>query len=925
MQRNKDQVRAINHNDGPAIVIASAGTGKTAAITSRIVRIISDKKAEPDQVLALTFTDKAASEMEERVELMLPQSYAYADLWISTFHSFCDRILRDNGLSIGIPVDYKIIEGSAIWILIRKNIDKFNFDYYKSLGNPSKFINSLIDHFSRCKDQGIGPKEYLSLAKKVKEDKDRALELAKAYETYQKILIDNNYLDFGDVINYSILFFKKRPLILKKYREQFKYILIDEFQDTNSAQYELIKLLSTPKNNLMICLDPNQSIYQWRGASTLNIDSFKKDYPEFKEIVLSKNYRSLQNILDVACRFIDGKKGLSAHREGEGVIEHLHFKTSDHEYNGVVGKIKEIKDSNKNLSFSDFAVLARSNSEANKFARTCERLGMPYEFLSSKGLYQKPIILDVIAYFNLLDNYHENSAVYRSLNFPFLKISGEEIAVITRYAHKNSISVYTSLKEIESIPGISKKTVKKIQKLMELILYHTELSLDKNISEVFISFLQKSEYLKFLAKKGEKEDIEYINLFYNRIKSFEESSFDPKLKNFMEELNLEIESGDSGKLNLSLDLDSNAVKIMTAHKAKGLEFRYVFIISLVDRKFPTDQKSNTIELIGGILDEDISQKDIHMQEERRLFYVAMTRAMDGLFFTSANDYGGVKNKKVSRFLIELGYSPSLDTGISGINLSVKKKVINKEKYFLPDYFSFTQLATFSKCPLQYKFAHILKIPLGDRPNFVFGKSMHNSIHNLAEAFLEKKISLKEAYQIYEKNWINEWYRDRKERDDYYKLGKDIIKNFYKDFSENRPKIFLINNKPAFEQKFSLKIGGYYIKGKIDRIDEFEDGIEVIDYKTGSFKEKLTFEEKSQLFIYQIALQESLGIKVNKLTYYYLNEGRLLSFKAKDSDLEKTRNKVIENITNIKNSNFNPTPGWNCRFCDFNNICEYAVK
>ncbi len=925
MEPNKEQKRSINHNNGPAIVLAPAGTGKTAVITSRITRLISDKKIDPEKILALTFSEKAAREMETRVLASLPQSYTYSDLWISTFHSFCDRVLREHGLSIGIPVDYKIIEGSAIWLLVRRNINKFQLDYYKPLGRPNKFISSLIDHFSWCKDRGLTPEKYLSLAKKEKENKDRALELAKAYATYQQILLDNNYLDFGDVMNYCMMLFKKRPSILNKYKDHFKYILIDEFQDTNLIQYDLIKMLSGPEANLMICLDLNQSIYQWRGASVLNIGNFKKDYPLFKEIALTKNYRSFQDILDLAHKFIDGKRGLLADKKGKGIIEHLHFKTSEHELNGVIERINEIRKSDKNADFSDFAILTRSNNDANRFARTCERLGMPHEFLSSKGLYQKPIILDIIAYFNLLDNYHENSAVYRSLNFPFLRIPGEDIANITRYANKNYISVYAALKEIDKIPEISDRTIKKVKKLVELIAHHTELSLNNNVSEVFSSFLQKSGYLEFLSKNAEKEDFQYINLFFDRIKHFEESSFDPTLKNFMEELNLEIESGDSGKIDLSFDLGTNAVKIMTVHTAKGLEFKYVFIVSLVDKKFPTDQKPNTIELIKGLSTENISRKDIHIQEERRLFYVAMTRSTNGLFFTSADDYGGARNKKISKFLIELGYGPNLKAKDSKIDFSKRKKISIKKKYSLPGYFSFTQLATFSTCPLQYKFAHFLKISASDQPVFVFGKSIHNSIHLLVKSFLEGKATLKEAYEIYDNNWINEWYHDQKERDDYYKRGKNIIKNFYQDFSDNRPEIFKINNKPALEQKFSLKINGHDIKGKIDRVDKFEDGIEVIDYKTGSFKDKLTFDEKSQLLIYQIALQESLGVKIKKLTYYYLNEGKKTSFEAKESEIEKVKFKVIKSINDIKKNDFKAAPGWNCKFCDFSNICEYASE
>ena len=288
---NKEQREAVIHKEGPLLIVAGAGTGKTTVITQRITYLIEKKLAKPDEILAVTFTEKAAGEMEERVDKLLP--YGYVDLWISTFHSFCERVLRDYALDIGIPADFKILDQTSSWLFIYKNLDKFNLDYYKTLGNPTKFIKALISHFSHCKDQGIYPEDYLEYAKKLETDNDelseeqeldRIKEIALAYKTYQRLLLGNSFLDFGDLINYCLKLFKERPLILKKYREKFKYILVDEFQDTNFAQYELIKILATPRNNLTVTADDDQSVYKWRGASFSNIIQFKKDFPKAEQI-----------------------------------------------------------------------------------------------------------------------------------------------------------------------------------------------------------------------------------------------------------------------------------------------------------------------------------------------------------------------------------------------------------------------------------------------------------------------------------------------------------------------------------------------------------------------------------------------------------------------------------------------------------------
>ncbi|PKL72740.1 hypothetical protein CVV26_00575 [Candidatus Kuenenbacteria bacterium HGW-Kuenenbacteria-1] len=309
---NEEQKKAVTYKNGPLLIIAGAGTGKTTVITSRIAWLILSNQAKPEEILALTFTDKAAEEMEERVDILLP--YGYVDLWISTFHSFAERILKQHAIDIGLSDNFKLLTQTEQNFLIRRNFDRFNLDYYRPLGNPTKFIQAMIKHFSRAKDEEIWPEDYLKYAEKLKKNlnkekiKDQEIarinEIANAYHIYQQLLLENSALDFGDLINYTLKLFKKRPQILEKYQKQFKYILVDEFQDTNWAQYELIKLLSAQKNNITVSFDDDQSIYKFRGASISNVMQFKKDYPKAKQIALIKNYRSKQNILDLAYDFI---------------------------------------------------------------------------------------------------------------------------------------------------------------------------------------------------------------------------------------------------------------------------------------------------------------------------------------------------------------------------------------------------------------------------------------------------------------------------------------------------------------------------------------------------------------------------------------------------------------------------------------------
>ncbi len=944
---NKEQKKAVMRDKGPVLIVAGAGTGKTTVITSKIAYLIEKKKIKPEEILAVTFTEKAAGEMTERVDALISESYA--DLWISTFHSFCERVLRDYGLDIGLAADFKILDETAARILIRQNLEKFNLNYYKPLGNPGKFVNALVSHFFRCKDQEIRPEDYLKFAKTaVPEDKKRIAEIVAAYKMYEKLLLEKKFFDFGDLINYCLKLFKERPAVLEKFRERFKYILVDEFQDTNWSQYKLVKIISYPKNNLTVTADDDQSIYKFRGASFGNVLQFKKDFPKAREIVLVKNYRSFQNILDIAYKFIQSNnpdrlecingidKRLVASKNGMGKVLHLRFKTLDGEAQGTVRKIVEILKSDKDANFSDFAILVRANNQASIFSRALERAEIPFQFLALRGLYSKPAVLDIISYLKVLDNYYENSAMYRILNLPFFEIPAEDIARITQYSSRKFKSIYESLQEMILIPGVSPKTENEASKILNLIKKHSELAKNKNVSEVMLAFLENSGYLEHLAKNSHgslagnnEEKISHITQFYDKVKEFEEKNIDPKLKNFITELALEIESGEEGKLDFDINLGPDVVKIMTLHAAKGLEFKYVFLVNLVDKKFPTIERRELIEIPNSLIKDRLPKGDWHLQEERRLFYVGITRAKKGVFFTSAEDYGGAAPRKISRFLAELGYTSEIQSLNAkcrtklGINSPKYKLQNTKYKFALPDHFSFTQLAAFEKCPLQYKFAHILRIPVRGKATFSYGKSLHKTLLNFVYQSTDEKCSFGDLLKIYKECWIDEWFENKNQRDKYYLKGRKSLENFYKKFKRESPEIYLINGKPALEQNFSFRIGKYSIIGKIDRIDRTENGVEIIDYKTGSFKKKVEAGNKTQLLIYQMAAEEVFDLIPEKLTYYFVDEGKAVSFLGTDEDKEKEQKKIIEKIKKIKRSDLRATPGHHCRWCDFSGICEFA--
>ena len=932
---NKEQQEAVRHDGGPLLIVAGAGTGKTTVITSRIAYLIEQKLAKPEEILALTFTDKAAQEMSDRVDQLL--DIGYVDMWISTFHAFCERLLRDRGLDIGLSPNFKLLDQTGSWLLVRQNIGRFKLKYYKPLGNPTKFIHILLDHFSRCKDQAITPADYLKYSKLDNEEKEKIAEVARTYRTYQMLLLENNSLDFGDLLAYALQLFQKRPAILKHYRAKFKYVLVDEFQDTNLIQYQLIKLLSEPKNNLTVCADDDQAIYRWRGASFGNIVQFGQDYPEAKQVVLVKNYRSCQNILDLTYKFIQANnpdrlefrnkidKRLVAADDCRATISHLHYGTGEQEVLGIINTIIQIKRDEKDATFGDFAILVRANEYANSVARACERAGLPYQFLALKGLYSKPVILDIISYLKLLDDYTENSAVWRVLKLPMFSIADTDIIKITQHASRLGMPLFEALRQLALINGVTKTGAAGITKL--LALYDKQLAgaAQKGISEILLSFLDESGYLLHLVKQEKRADLDYIGQFFNKVKEFEQSCNDPNLHEFVRQMSMELESGEEGKLSFDINQGPDVVRIMTVHAAKGLEFKHVFITNLVDRRFPSSQRSEPIEIPPTLARDIMPEGDAHLQEERRLFYVAMTRARLGLYFTSAIEYNGTQPKKISRFLTELGYDGA--NPIGGVK-TVKIKNHNgnnNQKLALPEHFSFTQLAAFAKCPRQYFYAHIWKLRTPEKAVFAFGKTMHNTLYEFMKETWHKKASQAKLLETFKREWIDYGFHDAKEKEDYRKLGKRSLKSFWAEYRKNAPEVIALNGEPALELGFNLKINGYTLCGKIDRIDNTKKGIEIIDYKTGTVKEKLRPEDKQQLLIYQIAAQEVLGIEPGQLSYLYLENGSRASFIGTDKDVAQQKEKIVEEIEEIKTSDFRAKPGWQCSWCDYKNICEFARK
>ncbi|SFA49522.1 DNA helicase-2 / ATP-dependent DNA helicase PcrA [Anoxybacillus pushchinoensis] len=629
---NEKQKEAVKTTEGPLLIMAGAGSGKTRVLTHRIAYLMAEKDVAPWNILAITFTNKAAREMKERVERIVGKQAE--DIWISTFHSMCVRILRRDIDRIGIHANFSILDTTdqlsvLKHILKDRNIDPKKYDPRALLGTISSAKNELITPETYA-DQAATPYEKL---------------VADVYKEYQKRLLRNHALDFDDLIMTTIQLFQRVPEVLEYYQRKFQYIHVDEYQDTNRSQYLLVNMLAKRFRNLCVVGDSDQSIYRWRGADISNILSFEKDYPNAKVILLEQNYRSTKRILQAANAVIEHntqrkpKKLWTENSEGHALV-YYEAMTEVDEAQFVVGKIKEYVDTGKR-TYKDFAVLYRTNAQSRVLEEMFLKANIPYKIVGGLKFYDRKEIKDILAYLRLIANPNDDISLTRIINVPKRGIGASTIDKIASYASIHSISMFDALKHIEEI-GISARIAAPLVQFREQIDHWSQMQHYLSVTELVEDVLDRSGYRDMLREEKTLEAysrLENIDEFLSVTKHFEQVNEDKSLVAFLTDLALvaDIDQLD----NDSEGQTSDAVVLMTLHSAKGLEFPVVFLVGLEEGIFPHNRSLN---------DED------EMEEERRLAYVGITRAEEQLFLTRAHMrtlFGQTHVNAPSRFIDEI--------------------------------------------------------------------------------------------------------------------------------------------------------------------------------------------------------------------------------------------------------------------------------
>ncbi|MEB7399440.1 DNA helicase PcrA [Staphylococcus epidermidis] len=626
---NSEQSEAVRTTEGPLLIMAGAGSGKTRVLTHRIAYLLDEKDVSPYNILAITFTNKAAKEMKARVEHLVGEEAQV--IWMSTFHSMCVRILRRDADRIGIERNFTIIDPTDQKSVIKDVLKSENIDSKRF--EPRMFIGAISNLKNELKTPEDAQKEANDFHSQM---------VATVYKGYQRQLSRNEALDFDDLIMTTINLFERVPETLEYYQNKFQYIHVDEYQDTNKAQYTLVKLLANKFKNLCVVGDSDQSIYGWRGADIQNILSFEEDYPEAKTIFLEQNYRSTKNILNAANEVIKHNserkpKGLWTANSGGDKIQYYEAMTERDEAEYVVKEIMKHQRSGK--KYSEMAILYRTNAQSRVLEETFMKSNIPYTMVGGQKFYDRKEIKDLLSYLRVIANSNDDISLQRIINVPKRGIGPSSIEKIQTYALQNNISMFDALAEVDFI-GLSKKVTQECISFYEMIQNLIKEQEFLEISEIVDEVLQKSGYRDMLDREQSIESrsrLENLDEFMSVPKDYEENTplEEQSLINFLTDLSLvaDIDEADT----------QNGVTLMTMHSAKGLEFPIVFIMGMEESLFPH---------IRAIKSED----DHEMEEERRICYVAITRAEELLYITNATTrmlFGRSQSNMPSRFLKEI--------------------------------------------------------------------------------------------------------------------------------------------------------------------------------------------------------------------------------------------------------------------------------
>ncbi len=968
LQLNPEQRAAVEHGAGPLVVVAGAGTGKTRVITERI-RYLLDTQPEltGKEILGLTFTDKAAGEMKHRVvaaardrgELDAERAEAVT---LSTFHSFCNSLLQE------IDPDLKPIDNVDHWILLRRNLPLLQLELYRRLAEPGQFLGDFVQFFSRCQDELVTPDLYQAYAegqaeafqrvRESMEDEERKtrdveiakqLEIARAYRASDLLLRERKLVTFGTQILDTVLRLRADEALREKLRARYQHILVDEFQDTNIAQLELLWLLTGERPNLLVVGDHRQAIYRFRGASfgsfTLFLDRFAgKSERAQRDLLrpLTVNYRSSGRILHVAGQAISHNEKpvnipdypLTADREDGEKVRIVTHPSADAEAQWVAGELERLH--RAGARWRTFAVLYRSHANRDKLVDELKARKIPF-VIKNLSILSHRVVRDIVAYLRLIDRAWDDVACARVLAMPAWGLGPADLVrLLERTAKSKGGSLWDATQGAQSEPAFSGGG-RNLGELTRLITDLRKKARSLTVAELFDELAEALEVSSALAA----EDRKYFDRLAQFVREWLPKSETQRLAEFVEYLDYFDQAG--GTINLEQE-GGDAVHLMTVHAAKGLEFDHVYVLRVIRNGFPTRERPRLFEFPTDLMKEELPKSSFQVQEERRLFYVAITRARNRLTLCTVEN----KRSKPSAFLDDILMDaqikrrdveqlaptpapvpavPAADAEPVLFELSEPRPRIGSRigEWALtyrapvpePLEISPTAMSALESCPQKYLFYYGWGLRGGPAAAMSFGSVMHNTIkYFIGELKSGRTLPFDDVARRFELEWTSAGFEDDYQEQEYKKDGLAQLRAFHATTLAAPPVVI------AQEKKFDLPLeNNVVLTGRIDQVNRLAEGQEeIVDYKTGKPRDAEKARKDVQLSAYALAAREYFDWNPSRLTFHYLQTNESVSTTRDDKQLKKLHAEIQEAAADIRAGEFQAKPGFACKFCDYISVC-----
>ncbi len=967
LKLNDAQRRAITHGDGPLLVIAGTGTGKTRVITERIRHLLqSNPTLSGESILGLTFTDKAAGEMKARVVRTVGERAK--DVTLKTFHAFCESLLKDT------DPHSRMLDKVDHWILLRRNLSRLQLDRYRRLAEPGQFLNDFVDFFSRCQDELISCEDYQryadDLAAQLEAERNqldsdtlaerqesvaREQEIARAYRASEELLREKKCSSFGTLITGAVGLLERDVALRAALQARFRYILVDEFQDTNIAQLRLLELLVGDTKNIFAVGDNDQAIYRFRGASFGSFKLFLERFAGWREgqdstkfrVSLTENYRSTPNILRVATQVIGQntvsadfpKKLLSPNKPEGEKIRIVELATPEDEARWVAGELERIHKAGRR--WRDFAVLYRAHNHRDDLVRELSLRKIPF-VISRLSILEHPLVKDVLAYLRLIATPYDDIAIARVLAAPAWQLAPADLVRFAERARKERTRIYDVLQSQQPpLPFDPSHSA-----LTDLLAFTTAQRKTMKRRDARHILADLFEWLQ-VYQRAPEQDREYIKRLAEFIKEWEDKSDTRKLPEFIEYLDYFEQA--NGAVCLEDDAPGDAVRLMTVHGAKGLEFSHVFVLRVNKNKFPQPERPHVFEFPAALMKEGAPEEQFHNQEERRLFYVALTRAEDRLTITSLAEKKGrvppfiedilMEPRIQGRDVLRLAPKPAANTAngtqsasTSAATGSLFAPPIDQPKIFSriaawaetflpasaePLELNPSAVDSYRRCPQKYLFAYLWSLQEGAKATLTFGRVMHSTIRRLMAEFKKgNRLPFEEVQRLFETEWSAAGFEDDYQEGEYKKDGLEQLRALHQTVLQQTPEIL------ELEKTFALPVeNNVVLKGRIDQINSLgRSDVEIVDYKTGKAKKETEARKDLQLSIYAIAAKEIFELNPARLVFHYLQDNSRQETTRSAKQLEEAQETVQEVAADIRARTFPAKEGFICRSCAYRPIC-----